>query len=48
MLDDRQSPLSVGGAHPFTGEDPGYHMSAAGQRQIAHNYLERMHRDHAI
>lgn len=48
MLDDRQSPLSVGGAHPFTGEDPGYHMSSAGQQQIAHIYLERMHRDHDI
>lgn len=48
MLDDSQSPLSIGGAHPFAGEDPGYHMSAAGQQQIARNYLERMHRDHGI
>ena len=48
MLDESQSPLGIAGAHPFTGDDPGYHMSATGQQQIAHNYLERMHRDHAI
>lgn len=48
MLDDSQSPLSIGGAYPFTGEDPGYHMSAAGQRRIADNYLERMHQDHGV
>ena len=45
LLDDSQSPLSVAGAYPFSGEDPGYHMSAAGQEHIAENYC-RHWRDH--
>jgi hypothetical protein len=48
MLDESQSPLGIAGAHPFKGDDPGYHMSVEGQHCIAHNYLERMHRDYAI
>jgi len=47
MLDESQSPLSVAGQFPFQGEDPGYHMSEQGQRHIAHNYVQRWHRDHA-
>ena len=48
MLDESQSPLSVAGQFPFTGEDPGYHMSAAGQRRIADNYLERWPRSRCL
>ena len=48
MLDESQSPLGIAGQFPFSGEDPGYHMSADGQRRIADNYLQRMHRDHGI
>lgn len=48
MLDERESPLGIGGQFPFEGEDPGYHMSAAGQRHIADCYLARMRRDHGF
>lgn len=42
MLDSLESPLSVCGAHPFTGEDPGYHSSPAGQLAIAENYYRHI------
>lgn len=48
MLDESQSPLGMAGAYPFEGQDPGYHMSARGQRCMADNYLVRMRRDHGI
>jgi len=48
MLDERESPLGIGGQFPFEDEDPGYHMSAAGQRHIADCYLARMRRDHSV
>lgn len=42
MLDSIESPLSVCGAHPFTGEDPGYHSNPAGQTAIAENYYRHI------
>lgn len=42
MTDSLESPLSVCGAHPFTGEDPGYHSAPAGQAAIAENYYRRV------
>ena len=42
MLDSLESPLSVCGAHPFTGEDPGYHSNPDGQTAIAENYYRRI------
>ena len=48
MLAESESPLGVAGAYPFTGEDPGYHMSAQGQRCIADNYLARLRLVHEI
>lgn len=42
MLDCAQSPLSICGANPFTGEDPGYHSSPGGQEVIAENFYKHI------
>ena len=48
MFDSDESPLGISGSYPCDGADPGYHMSAQGQRVIADNYLRRMRRDHGL
>lgn len=44
VLDSEDSVLYISGHYPFTGKDPGYHMSAQGQQAVADLYLERLHR----
>lgn len=48
LLDQYISPLSVSGRFPFKGQDPGYHMSALGQKEIARNYMTFMLRQGII
>ena len=40
MLDPQQSPQAVCGNNRFSGEDPGYHSSPAGQQIIADNFYQ--------
>jgi len=39
-LDSVKSPQSICGNNPFSGEDPGYHSSPAGQEIIAENFYQ--------
>jgi hypothetical protein len=39
-LDSAKSPQSICGNNPFSGEDPGYHSSPAGQEIIAENFYQ--------
>ena len=39
-LDESRSPQAICGNNPFTGTDPGYHSSAAGQEIIAENFYQ--------
>ncbi len=48
MSDSMESVLSVCGNNPFTGEDPGYHSSPAGQQVIADNWYRRITQDHGL
>jgi hypothetical protein len=48
MQDSQESVLAVSGSYPFTGEDPGYHMSAQGQEVVASNWHRRITQDHGI
>jgi hypothetical protein len=48
MQDSAESVLSVCGNNPFTGEDPGYHSSPAGQQLIANNWYRYITEDHGI
>lgn len=43
-LDPVNSPQSVCGNNPFTGEDPGYHSSPQGQEIIAENFYQHITR----
>lgn len=47
-LNERNSPLSVSGAFPFSGEDPGYHSSAEGQEVLAEIYFDYIVNKHKI
>lgn len=48
VLNEPESPLSISGANPFEGEDPGYHTNEHGQEIIANNYYRRIVEDHGI
>jgi hypothetical protein len=48
MLNERESVLPLTGNNPFSGEDPGYHSSPAGQQTIADNWYRRITQDHGI
>jgi len=48
MQDSMESVLAVCGNNPFTGQDPGYHSSPAGQQAIADNWYRRITQDHGI
>jgi hypothetical protein len=48
MTNQAQSVLAAYGNYPFTGEDPGYHTSPAGQVAIADNWYKRITEDHGI
>jgi len=48
MLNPADSVLAVSGSYPFTGEDPGYHTSPAGQVAIADNWYKRITKDHGV
>ena len=39
-LDPARSPQAICGNNPFSGEDPGYHSSPAGQEIIAENFYK--------
>jgi hypothetical protein len=39
-LDSAKSPQAICGNNPFSGEDPGYHSSPAGQELIAENFYQ--------
>jgi hypothetical protein len=39
-LAPEKSPQSICGNNPFSGEDPGYHSSPAGQAIIAENFYQ--------
>ena len=39
-LDPGKSPQAICGNNPFSGEDPGYHSSPAGQAIIAENFYQ--------
>jgi hypothetical protein len=48
MQDSFESVLAVCGNNSFTGEDPGYHSSPAGQQIIADNWYRRITKDHGL
>jgi hypothetical protein len=48
MTESRESPLSISGSYPFSGEDPGYHMSEQGQKVIADNWYRRIQQDFGL
>jgi hypothetical protein len=39
-LDPARSPQAICGNNPFSGEDPGYHSSPAGQEIIAEHFYQ--------
>jgi hypothetical protein len=45
-LDSKHSPQAICGNNPFTGEDPGYHSSPAGQAIIAENFYQHITQNH--
>jgi hypothetical protein len=45
-LDPKHSPQAICGNNPFSGQDPGYHSSTAGQAIIAENFYRQITQYH--